>query len=56
MLGLPGAPECSGVQPSAELTSQVLQKAPKIPNAKSCVGVDDGMNNVVVNNSHTPIK
>jgi len=37
MLGLLGASECSQVQPSAELTSQVLLKAPKIHNIKVLV-------------------
>ncbi len=50
MLGLSGAPECSGVQSSAELTSQVLPKAPKIPNTKGFVALVRNTNNVVENN------
>ena len=47
MLGLPGAPGCFQVQPSAELTSQVLPKAPKIPNTKDLVAQGRNINNVV---------
>ena len=50
MLGLLGASECFQVQPSAELTSQVLPKAPKIPNTKGHVAVEKNINNAVVNN------
>jgi len=49
LLGLPSATECSQVQPSAELTSQVLPNAPKNPNTKSHVAVVKNINNVVVN-------
>jgi len=50
LLGLPSAMECSQVQPSAELTSQVLPKAAKIPNTKGHVEV--GRNTrIVVGNS-----
>jgi len=47
MLGLPGAPGCFQVQPSAELTSQVLPKAPKILNTKDLVAQGRNINNVV---------
>ena len=39
LLGLPSATECFQVQPSAELTSQVLPNAPKNPNTKRHVAV-----------------
>ena len=48
LLGLPSATERSQVQPSAELTSQVLPKAPKIPNTKGPVAQGRNINNVVV--------
>ena len=48
LLGLPSATECSKGQPSAELTSQVLPKAPKIPNTKSHVAVVKNTKIVVV--------
>ena len=48
LLGLPSATECSQVQPSAELTSQVLPKAPKSPNTKGHVAQGKNTNNVVV--------
>ena len=41
--------ECSGVQPSAELTSQVLRKALKFPKTKVHVVRAKSINNVVVN-------
>ena len=56
MLGLPGAPECSQVQPSAELTSQVLPNAPKNPNTKSHAAVDASIKFVAVNNAKNPCK
>ena len=37
LLGLPSAKECSQLQPSDELTSQVLSKALKISNTKGHV-------------------
>jgi hypothetical protein len=37
------------VQPSAELTSQVLSKAAKIPNTKGHVAQGKNISNVVVN-------
>ena len=37
------------MQPSAELTSQVLSKAPKISNTKDHVDLDVNISNVVVN-------
>jgi len=48
LLGLPSATECSQVQPSAELTSQVLPKAPKIPNTKGHVDPGRSIKIVVV--------
>ena len=56
MLGLPSATECSGVHPSAELTSQVLPKAPKSPNTKGHAAQDANINNVVVNKPANPYK
>jgi len=50
LLGLPSATECSRVQPSAELTSQVLPNAPKIPNTKGHVAQERNINSVVVSN------
>jgi len=44
------------VQPSAELTSQVLPKAPKIPNTKGHVAVVKNISNVMVNNAREPSK
>lgn len=55
LLGLPSATECSQVQPSAELTSQVLPKAPKNFNTKSHVGADVSINSVVESNLQTHI-
>ena len=49
LLGLPSATECSQVQPSAELTRQVLPKAAKIPNTKGLAAAERNTNNVVVN-------
>jgi len=48
LLGLPSATECSQVQPSAELTSQVLPNAPKIPNTKGHVEVVKNIRTVAV--------
>ena len=56
LLGLPSAMECSQVQLSAELTSQVLPKAPKSPNTKGLVAQDANINNVVVNKPANPHK
>jgi hypothetical protein len=50
------ATECSQVQPRAELTRQVLPKAPKIPNTKSHVAQGKNTNNVVVNKPANPHK
>jgi len=49
LLGLPSATECSQVQPSAKLTSQVLPKAHKSLNTKGHVAVVKNINNVMVN-------
>ena len=49
LLGLPSATECSQVQPRAELTRQVLPKAPKISNTKGLVAVVKNINVVVEN-------
>jgi len=43
---LPSATECSQEQPSAELTSRVLPKAPKIPNTKGHVALDASISSV----------
>ena len=56
LLGLPSATECFQVQPSAELTSQVLPKAPKIPNTKGHVAVVKNISNVVANKLANPHK
>ena len=56
LLGLPSATECSQVQPRAELTRQVLPKAPKIPNTKGLVEVVRNTNNAVVNKLANPYK
>ena len=56
LLGLPSATECFLKLPSAELTSQVLPKAPKIPNTKGHVGVDASINSVVENKLVKPYK
>ena len=45
---MPSATECSVVQPSAELTSQVLSKASKIHNTKDHVEVKRNIRTVVV--------
>ena len=50
LLGLPSATECSQVQPRAELTRQVLPKAPKIPNTKSLAEAGKNIKNAVENN------
>ena len=55
LLGLPSAMECSQVQLSAELTSQVLPKTPKIPNTKGHVEAAKSTNNVVENNSQSQL-
>ena len=47
LLGLPSAMECSQVQLSAELTSQVLPKDPKSPNTKGHVEVVKNISNAV---------
>ena len=49
MLGLPSATECSGVQPNAKITSQVLPKATKIPNTKGHVEVARSIRTAVEN-------
>jgi len=54
LLGLPSATECSQVQPSAELTSQVLPNASKIPNTKGHVVAGKSTNNVV-ESSKSPV-
>lgn len=46
--------ECSQVQPSAELTSQVFPKAAKIPKTKGHVESGKKISNVVANNSQPP--
>lgn len=56
LLGLLSAAECSRVQPSAELTRQVLPKAPKIPDTKGHVAVDASINSVAVNKLAKPYK
>ena len=56
LLGLPSATECFQVQPSAELTRQVLPNAPKISNTKGHVDRDANINNVVVNKPANPYK
>ena len=56
LLGLPSATECSQVQPSAELTSQVLPKAPKIPNTKGHVAVDASIKCATANKPANPHK
>ena len=48
LLGLSSATECSQVQPSAELTSQILPKTPKIPNTKGHVAVVRSIKTVAV--------
>ena len=60
MLGLLGAPECYQVQPSAELTSQVLPKATKIHNIKVYVAAEKTTNisetmTKKVENTPTPV-
>ena len=55
-----GAPECSQVQPSAELTSQVLPKATKIHNIKVYVAAEKTTNisetmTKKVENTPTPV-
>ena len=54
LLGLPSATECFQVQPSAELTSQVLPKAPKIPNTKGHAGVEKNIKTAVENKKTHP--
>jgi len=49
LLGLPSATECFLKLPSAELTNQVLPKAPKILNTKGHVAVVKNISNVVAN-------
>jgi len=56
LLGFPSVTECSQVQPSAELTSQVLPKAPKITNTKGLVAQAKSINNVVANKLAKPYK
>ena len=56
LLGLPSATECSQVQPSAELTSQVLPKTPKIPNTKGHVAQEKNINNAVESRLAKPYK
>lgn len=48
--------ERSQVQPNAELTSQVLENAAKIPNTKDHVAQDANINNVVLNKLTNPHK
>ena len=50
LLGLPSATKCSKGQPSAELTCQVLPKAPKIPNTKGHVGAAATISSIAENN------
>jgi len=50
------ATECSQVQPSVELTSQVLPKAAKISNTKGHVGAVASISYVAVNKPLKPKK
>jgi len=47
--------ECFQVQPSAELTSQMLLKTSKIPNTKGLVEAERNISSAMENNSQAPI-
>ena len=53
LLGLPSVTECSRKLPSAELTSQVLPKAPKCPNTKGHVDPERSIKTVTEDNKNT---
>ena len=54
LLGLPSTTECFLKLSSAELTSQVLPKAPKSPNTKGHVAVARSIRTAVANNLVSP--